>query len=141
MSILNLPAARACAFWRSIAAAKPASASKGSARIFGEALQGIHKVWEHRKDADLPQPLRDLVAQIQVCNTGDELRWYPGSPQLAAQMVRPGDHLRMYELHPTESKLLAKHFADVKRGVSIEVADGFSHLKTTLPPPPKREKP
>jgi 23S rRNA (adenine2030-N6)-methyltransferase len=110
----------------------------GYATKSGEAEAGIHKVWAHRKDADLPAALKDLITQIQVCNTGEDLRWYPGSPQLAAQMVRPGDHLRMYELHPTESRELARHFADVKRGVSIQVADGFTQLKSTLPPPPKR---
>jgi 23S rRNA (adenine2030-N6)-methyltransferase len=110
----------------------------GYATKSGEAEHGIHKVWAHRGDADLPAALKDLIRQIQVCNTGDDLRWYPGSPQLAAQMMRPGDHLRMYELHPTESRDLAKHFADVKRGVSIQVADGFSQLKSNLPPPPKR---
>lgn len=104
----------------------------------GEAEGGIHKVWAARKDPALPQGLQDLLEQIEVCNTGDALRWYPGSPQLAAQMLRPGDHLRLYELHPTESRALKAHFADVKRGVSIEVADGFNGLKGSLPPPPKR---
>ena len=66
------------------------------------------------------------------------LRWYPGSPQIAAQMLREGDHLRMFELHPTEIKLLEGHFASVKRGVSIQCADGFSNLKGCLPPPPRR---
>jgi 23S rRNA (adenine2030-N6)-methyltransferase len=103
-----------------------------------EASTGIHTLWEHRHDADLPSALSDLIEQVAVCNEGDSLRWYPGSPQLAAQMLRPGDHLRMFELHPTESRALAKHFADVKRGVSIQVADGFASLKGCIPPPPKR---
>ena len=104
----------------------------------GEAALGIEPVWAARKSPELPAALRDLIEQIQVCNEGDQLRWYPGSPQLAAQMLRPGDHLRMYELHPTESRALAKHFADVRRGVSIQVADGFASLKGAVPPPPKR---
>ena len=104
----------------------------------GEAALGIEPVWAARKSPDLPAALQDLIEQIQVCNEGDQLRWYPGSPQLAAQMLRPGDHLRMYELHPTESRALAKHFADVRRGVSIQVADGFASLKGAVPPPPKR---
>ncbi|MFZ5528976.1 MAG: 23S rRNA (adenine(2030)-N(6))-methyltransferase RlmJ [Pseudomonadota bacterium] len=110
----------------------------GYAAKSGEAKGGIHKIWASRKDAVLPRALQDLIEQIEVCNEGDALRWYPGSPQLAAQMLRPRDHLRMYELHPTESRALKAHFADVKRGVSIEVADGFAGLKGILPPPPKR---
>jgi 23S rRNA (adenine2030-N6)-methyltransferase len=112
--------------------------ASGYAAKSGEAAQGIEPVWAARKSPELPAALSDLIEQIQVCNEGDQLRWYPGSPQLAAQMLRPGDHLRMYELHPTESRALAKHFADVRRGVSIQVADGFASLKGTVPPPPKR---
>jgi 23S rRNA (adenine2030-N6)-methyltransferase len=112
--------------------------ASGYAAKSGEAALGIEPVWAARKSPDLPAALRDLIEQIQVCNEGDQLRWYPGSPQLAAQMLRPGDHLRMYELHPTESRALAKHFADVRRGVSIQVADGFASLKGCIPPPPKR---
>jgi 23S rRNA (adenine2030-N6)-methyltransferase len=112
--------------------------ASGYAEKSGEAALGIEPVWAARKSPDLPAALGDLIEQIQVCNEGDQLRWYPGSPQLAAQMLRPGDHLRMYELHPTESRALAKHFADVRRGVSIQVADGFASLKGTVPPPPKR---
>jgi 23S rRNA (adenine2030-N6)-methyltransferase len=112
--------------------------ASGYAEKSGEAALGIEPVWAARKSPELPAALRDLIEQIQVCNEGDQLRWYPGSPQLAAQMLRPGDHLRMYELHPTESRALAKHFADVRRGVSIQVADGFASLKGTVPPPPKR---
>lgn len=104
----------------------------------GEADHGIRLLWKHRKDPALPGALVDLLDQIAVCNDGPHLRWYPGSPQLAAQMLRPGDHLRLYELHPNESRDLLKHFADVKRGVSIQIADGFDGLKACLPPPPRR---
>ncbi len=109
----------------------------GFAAKSGEAGTGIQTLWAARKSG-LPEALKALVQQIQVCNEGPDLRWYPGSPQLAAQMLRPGDHLRMYELHSTESRALAAHFADVKRGVSLQVADGFAGLKACLPPPPKR---
>lgn len=104
----------------------------------GEAEDGITALWEHRKNKSIPQAVRDLLKQIGVVNDGDTLRWYPGSPQIAAQMLREGDHLRMFELHPTEIKLLEGHFASVKRGVSIQCADGFSNLKGCLPPPPRR---
>ncbi len=112
--------------------------ASGYATKSGEAEGGIHRVWAHRKDASLPAALKGLISQIAAINEGDSLHWYPGSPQLAAQMQRPGDHLRLFELHPTESRALAKHFADVKRGVSVQAEDGFASLKACLPPPPKR---
>ena len=40
--------------------------------------------------------------------------------------------------NPSEIKLLEGHFGDVKRGVSIQCADGFANLKGSLPPPPRR---
>jgi 23S rRNA (adenine2030-N6)-methyltransferase len=82
--------------------------------------------------------VRALLDQVALLNDGDDLRWYPGSPQLADQMLREGDHLRLYELHPTELGLLGKHFGDVKRGVSIHAEDGFTGLKSCLTPPTRR---
>jgi len=104
----------------------------------GEALDGIVPVWKQRHQADVPQGVADLLTQVARLNQGDTLAWYPGSPQLAAQMLREGDHLRLFELHPTEIKLLRNHFASVKRGVSVQEADGFAGLKACMPPPPRR---
>jgi 23S rRNA A2030 N6-methylase RlmJ len=50
----------------------------GYATKSGEAEAGIHKVWAHRKDADLPAALKDLIAQIQVrtfAGTRARLNW------------------------------------------------------------------
>jgi len=110
----------------------------GYAAKSGEATGGIHKLWAQRRDPALPSALRDFIDQVAACNEGDALRIYPGSPQLSAQMLRPGDHLRLYELHPTESRALEAHFADLRRGVSVQAADGFAGLKGCLPPPTKR---
>jgi 23S rRNA (adenine2030-N6)-methyltransferase len=104
----------------------------------GEADTGVRTLWPLRDEATTPDAVRAYLAEVARVNHGGELRWYPGSPQIAAQMLREGDHLRLYELHPTEIKLLEEHFASVKRGVSIQCADGFNGLKACLPPPPRR---
>ncbi len=104
----------------------------------GEFEGGIGRVWPLRKAAGTPVAVKALLDQIAALNNGTDLRWYPGSPQLAAQMLRQGDHLRLCELHPTEIGLLRDHFAGVKRGVSIEQVDGFTDLPKVLPPPPRR---
>ncbi len=104
----------------------------------GEALDGIVKVWKERNDPALPKGVADLLDQIRATNTGDRLDWYPGSPQIAAQMLREGDHLRLFEMHPSEVKNLQNHFSSVKRGVSVQAADGFGGLKACVPPPPRR---
>ncbi len=112
--------------------------SSGYATKSGESASGIATLWPLRKDKSMPKAVLAFLKQIAAVNQGDELRWYPGSPQLAAQMLREGDHLRLFELHPTEIKLLQDHFAGVKRGVSIQGVDGFAALKGCLPPPPRR---
>jgi 23S rRNA (adenine2030-N6)-methyltransferase len=108
----------------------------------GESASGIATLWPLRKIREgaskPPLAVKEFLKQIATVNQGDELRWYPGSPQIAAQMLREGDHLRLFELHPTEIKALESHFAGVKRGVSIQGADGFASLKGCLPPPPRR---
>ena len=112
--------------------------TSGYATKSGESTSGIATLWPLRRDRSIPEAVRGLLKQVARLNDGDDLKWYPGSPQLAAQMLREGDHLRLFELHPTEIKLLEGHFADVKRGVSIQCADGFANLKACLPPPPRR---
>jgi 23S rRNA (adenine2030-N6)-methyltransferase len=113
--------------------------TSGYATKSGEADTGIHTLWPMRRDKSIPEAVRSLIKQVAMLNdSGDDLHWYPGSPQIAAQMLREGDHLRLFELHPTEIKLLEAHFASVKRGVSILGADGFASLRGCLPPPPRR---
>ncbi|WP_428622721.1 23S rRNA (adenine(2030)-N(6))-methyltransferase RlmJ [Sedimenticola sp.] len=62
---------------------------------------------------------------------------YPGSPQIAAELLRTQDKLRLFELHPTDFPKLAKLFARDKR-VRCEQSDGHHALKSLLPAPQKR---
>ena len=112
--------------------------TSGYATKSGESDTGIATLWPLRNDKSIPEAVRGLLKQVKAINEGDELHWYPGSPQIAAQMLREGDHLRLFELHPTEIRLLENHFASVKRGISIQRADGFASLRGCLPPPPRR---
>ena len=87
---------------------------------------------------DLPAPLVEYVALVRGLNPDGGLKIYPGSPWLAMQILRQQDQLRLFELHPTDSKLLHEHFAYAGRRVKIEAADGFAGLKALLPPQPRR---
>lgn len=53
---------------------------------------------------------------------------YPGSPLVAAHLLRNNDRLHLFELHSSDQALLAQVFADDKR-VSVKHADGYSQLK------------
>lgn len=113
----------------------------------GEADEGIAKLWQRD---DLPPAVADYVAQIKAMNPAGKLRHYPGSPFLAERVMREQDRLRLFELHSTDSRLLAENVRKLEahaaangvrtRGKRIlaERADGFSALKALLPPPSRR---
>ncbi len=100
---------------------------------------GIARLWTQR---DLPPLLAEYVAQIRALNPAGDLRFYPGSPWLAWQLTRSQDRLRLFELHPTEIKVLRDNFSqletDKKPRALLSAGDGFTGLKALLPPPPRR---
>ncbi len=96
---------------------------------------GISRLWASN---DLPAPLADYVELVRQLNPGGKLRFYPGSPWIAAKLMRADDRLRAFDLHPADFDLLQQHFAAEKRRVKIEQSDGFAALKALLPPPPRR---
>jgi len=107
---------------------------------------GIAPLWDR---TDLPQALADYVQLVKDLNPSGKMRYYPGSPYCANQVMREQDRLRLFELHPTESKVLADNFRKLDahaaeqgkrpagRGkrVLVERGDGFLALKALLPPP------
>jgi len=101
----------------------------------GEFRNGIERLWGQ---TDLPLALTEYLEQVRAVNKDGALRHYPGSPQIAAQMLRDKDRLQLFELHSTESEVLQKHFANAKRRVSVQPVDGFAGLKAVLPPPSRR---
>src|SRR5487761_2348457 len=98
---------------------------EGYATKLAEYESGIGRLWARD---DMPQPVADYVEQVRALNPDGALRRYPGSPQLALQLLRKQDRLRMFELHSTESGLLQQYF----RG------DAFAGLQAQLPPPSRR---
>jgi 23S rRNA (adenine2030-N6)-methyltransferase len=113
----------------------------------GEYLDGIARLWERD---DLPKPLAEYVNLVRAMNPSGRLRYYPGSPYVAEQVARPEDRLRLFELHPADTRLLAENFRKLEahkaeqgersrgRRILIEHADGFHGLKSLLPPPSRR---
>lgn len=57
---------------------------------------------------------------------------YPGSPLLAASLLRAQDELRLYELHSTDYPLLAQLFSSDRR-VRVFKEDGYGALRSQLP--------
>jgi 23S rRNA (adenine2030-N6)-methyltransferase len=105
------------------------------ARKKSEFEGGIGRLW---KPGKLPGALDAYMAQVRALNRDGRLHFYPGSPQIALQMMRPQDRLHLFELHSTESEVLQAFFAKSDRRVAVRAADGFAGLKSVLPPPSRR---
>ncbi len=100
----------------------------------GEFELGIARLWDR---TDLPAPLAALVALVRQFNAGKGLIQYPGSPAIAQALMRPQDQLRLFELHPTDHKILASYLGETP-GVEVQLGDGYASLKSQLPPPTRR---
>ena len=86
---------------------------------------------------NLPESLAGFVELIKSFNT-DGLSLYPGSPKIAEYYLRANDKLRLFELHPSDCKLLIENFRGQGKQTRIELLDGFAGIKACLPPPTKR---
>jgi 23S rRNA (adenine2030-N6)-methyltransferase len=110
---------------------------------------GIAPLWDRK---DLPEPLAEYVQLVKAMNPSGKMRYYPGSPYCADKIAREQDRIRLFELHPSDNKILEENFRKVEahaaaqgqrtggRGkrVMISKADGFNGLKALLPPPSRR---
>ncbi len=115
----------------------------------GESDEGVALLWG-REDA--PALVNEYLQVIRDMNPAGRLRHYPGSPFLSERLMRDQDRLRVFEMHPTDSKLLAENFRKLDahaaangqrssaRGTRVQLqrADGFAGLKALLPPPSRR---
>jgi len=95
---------------------------------------GIDKLYQRD---DLPQPVADYVALVREFNGGGSLEQYPGSPAIANLLLRAGDRLRLYELHPTDERIL-RAFLGTRAHTEVFLGDGFAALPKQLPPPSRR---
>lgn len=87
---------------------------------------------------DLPEAMRPYIDLVRRLNGPGALRYYPGSPWFAAELMREDDRMRLFELHPADADLLARNFEEIARQLIIDAADGFKGLRAYLPPPPRR---
>ena len=97
---------------------------------------GIGRLWTLKV---LPAALESYREQIRSVNPSPgSLAIYPGSAQIAFQLLRRQDRLRMYELHSTEGRQLEQHFRDSAPRAIAQLEDGFERLRSQLPPPTRR---
>lgn len=100
----------------------------------GEYLSGINLLWQQ---SNIPELLNTYISVLRRYNPFEEIKYYPGSPLIAKQLLREQDKLNLTELHPTDYPLLKQEFIKDKR-TKVLREDGFSQLKSKLPPLSRR---
>jgi 23S rRNA (adenine2030-N6)-methyltransferase len=93
----------------------------------GEATTGIGRLSALEGDGALGEYLKLARGQGS----------YPGSPLIAASLLRPQDRLVAIEKHPDECAALKTVLAPF-RNARAEQADGYARLAALLPPPERR---
>ena len=105
------------------------------AKKHSEFAQGIGRLWGR---CDLPEILMAYLGAVSQQNKDERLLHYPGSPVLASFILRKKDRLRLFERHSRDVQLLWENLQKEQKRIAIEAKDGFSGLKSVLPPPSRR---
>ncbi|MDE2018156.1 MAG: 23S rRNA (adenine(2030)-N(6))-methyltransferase RlmJ [Hyphomicrobiales bacterium] len=85
--------------------------------------------------ARLLVPWRDAVGALDA--DGRPVAPYPGSPSLAARLLRPQDRIVACELHPEDGAALAAVLRGDRRA-QVRADDGYRALGALVPPPERR---
>ncbi|QEY65285.1 23S rRNA (adenine(2030)-N(6))-methyltransferase RlmJ [Metapseudomonas lalkuanensis] len=96
--------------------------------------EGIGRLWDL---PDLPAPMADYLKVVRELNPDGNLRYYPGSPELARRLTRPQDRLQLNEKHPEDGLLLKDNMAGDRR-VAVHLGEGWHIARALLPVPEKR---
>ena len=78
-------------------------------------------------------PYRRVIAALRAQHGPHA---YPGSPLIAAGLLRPQDRIALAELHPREHAALVDAMAG--RGAQVVRQDGFAFAQASCPPMPRR---
>lgn len=96
--------------------------------------EGIGRLWALESAPAAFVGYRKAVAAL---NPAGALRYYPGSPELMRQALRPQDRLLLNELHPEDGRLLKENMARDRR-VAVHQKDGWLLPRALLPVPERR---
>jgi 23S rRNA (adenine2030-N6)-methyltransferase len=103
----------------------------------GEWRDGIDRLM-HK---ELPEPAAGLLAPyldaVRAINGASELRFYPGSPLIARQLMRADDVLIANELNKEDFERLRSEFHRAKATIVLNL-DAWHAVKSLLPPKERR---
>lgn len=86
---------------------------------------------------DLAGAPADLALYLDFVRPDRARNAYPGSPMIAARMLRPGDRLIANELHPDDNDTLRRTMAP-KANVRVTGLDAYECIRAHLPPAERR---
>jgi len=99
-----------------------------------EYLSGIAPIWQQQ---NIPTELAPYLSVLKYYNRTPTLKYYPGSPLIAKQLLRKQDKLFLTEIHSSDYPLLRQEFSKDSRA-QVAREDGFLQLKSKLPPESRR---
>jgi len=110
------------------------------AQTSAEVDNGFNKLAAQLPSKTFAPALQDYVDVVAAFNAKGHWKVYPGSPFIIQRLLRGRDKLKLFEIHPTDSKTLSANISQLEAGrqVSILREDGFEGLKKFLPPPSRR---
>jgi 23S rRNA (adenine2030-N6)-methyltransferase len=97
---------------------------------------GIGRLWEVPVEV-LPALLTPYLGVVRALNPDGALRFYPGSPLIAASLLRPQDRSIACELEPDAAGSLAKALRGNRRAKAVAI-DGWTALGAYIPPKERR---
>ncbi len=100
-----------------------------AAQRSGEAAQGVGRLMA---DAAAPQAFAALKAAVRRRNTDGSLRYYPGSPLLTAEALRPGDRLCAFEWRSEDARVLQAALGKAASNCEVVAGDGFAGAPARL---------
>jgi 23S rRNA (adenine2030-N6)-methyltransferase len=112
------------------------------AQTSAEAADGYLKLVTGKPAEPFASLLQDYLDLVASFNKQGSHKVYPGSPFIIHQVIqeRDRDKLKLFELHPTDTKTLTANIAQLEAGRQIAILreDGFEGVKKFLPPPSRR---
>ncbi len=102
----------------------------------GEWRAGIGRLWEAPSN-ELPALLAAYLDVVRALNPDGVLRFYPGSPLIAAALLRPQDRMIACEVEPNAAGSLAIALRGHANGKAVTI-DGWTALGAYIPPKERR---
>ena len=114
-----------------------------AAQTSGEGRTGVQRLREQlqaRVVGTVADPIVQYLAVLDHYRAMAGEFSYPGSPFISKHLLRSDDRLKLFELHPTDARLLEQHVLQLRaqRQIAVLREDGFEQSKKFLPPPSRR---